>query len=218
MADEPVQSGTKRDTFVSSAVVRVLRYAEFGAASSWIDRFFGLSARGDYRFYDVWVLGWTIGAVAIFIIVSSTDFPTWLQMVVAAVSAARVYDYLLYVLGTLFGAFPRKGHGRLRSYKRLVILLMCDYLETIFWFATWYTMLGFAHLLVTGPKTLTVLRESLVLMVANSTGKVEATSSWSLALVTLNSAIGLFLTSVVVAYFVSLLPRPGSMDESERVE
>ena len=65
------------------------------------------------------------------------------------------------------------------------------------------------------PACISLLRESLVQMVANSTGNLVPNGTLALAVLTINSAVGLFMTTVMVSWFISLLPQPKSLDPHE---
>jgi hypothetical protein len=81
----------------------------------------------------------------------------------------------------------------------------------VFWFATYYSLLTAAHLIVVACAPFpSILRESLMLMVANSTSGVEFVHGLPITISTLQSVIGLFMVIVVLAHFVTLLPPPGT--------
>lgn len=209
-------TGSDPKTFVTPAVIHALKCVQRLTPSYLIGEWWG--ARKSYVFFEGWVLFFAAASIAIFAFIASGQCPTWLQWVLGAIGAYRIFDCLIHVVGTLFHAFPHKSEAReVGGYRRLVILVSLNYLETIFWFAGWYG--GLARSLFrfeTPNETIAVLRESLMLMVANTSGKVEPNSLCSLVLVTIHSAVGLFLTSVVVAYVVSMLPRPPTADKGER--
>jgi hypothetical protein len=105
----------------------------------------------------------------------------------------------------------------IRSARRSLLLLMVNYAELILLFSTCYAVLSNAGLIkVEGPCALSLLRESMGLMLANSSGsmKLEADSlPW--ALVTLQSAVGLYMTTLVAARLISLLPAAQTLDKEE---
>ena len=72
----------------------------------------------------------------------------WLSIVVGIVSAVRVFEYTTLHLQRLI--FPQYENATedVRSYKRLAVLLLMNYVETIFWFATWYALLASHEALV----------------------------------------------------------------------
>jgi len=94
---------------------------------------------------------------------------------------------------------------------------MSNYLETIFWFATWYAILVSDRSLAVhqGPIFISLIRESMMLMVANWSGNFEIKSVAALSVVTIHEFVGLFMTVVVGARVIALLPKPTSADPEE---
>lgn len=138
----------------------------------------------------------------------------------------RVYEIVVYQLKVLFVDHYMAGPSyMLRSYRRSLVLLGANYIETIFWFSTIYSVL--AHLWWIGlpsgsPAVLVIFRESLGMMVANTTGSfdlkgVSGLRGWAAwGTVALHATTGLFMTLVILARFVSLLPKPGTQEIWER--
>jgi hypothetical protein len=122
--------------------------------------------------------------------------------VVVIISAIRMWEYLIFILNVLLFRRNLGGstqRGDLRSFRHSIILLGFNYFETIFWFATWYSILASHSLLEvkSQPGCISLLRESVVQMVANSTGNVMPDGTLALAALTINSVVGLFMTTVV---------------------
>lgn len=204
-------------SFVVDAIVAFLRFCERFTFAHWIVRWFKIPESTSWRFVDKWVLIWCAASILAFALVSAFDLGVYARWLIAAPSILRVIELTIAVLQSLTGSLHPRKDERYLSYRRSIFLVMSNYVETIFWFATWYTMMGAPYLQVSVPlKTLLILRESLMSMVANSTGSLVFTSSWSLSVNILHSALGLFLTTVVVARIVSLLPPPGSHDVKDQ--
>ena len=164
----------------------------------------------------MWTLGFLILSVLCFVVALLID-GRCIQYVIVVLSAIRVFEYFVYLFWVVLFARPNKGLKDIRSYRRSLLLLMCNFVETVFWFATWYSVLAHKGLLTAGsPWGLTLLRESLVLMVGNSTGGVVFVAAPSLFVATLQVAMGLFMTLVIVSRMISLLPRPTSADPDEQ--
>jgi hypothetical protein len=77
--------------------------------------------------------------------------------------------------------------------------------ETVFWFATWYSILAKNGWLLVQvrPASTAILHESIVLMVANSTDSFNNLKPFQLFVVTVHTAIGLMMTIFLVARFIS---------------
>jgi hypothetical protein len=94
-----------------------------------------------------------------------------------------------------------------------------NYLEITLWFGTWYAFAQRQGLLIVGsPKSLTIFRESLSMMLANSTGLVKLSevspqtdyvSNFALWIAfCTHTLVGLFMTLVVLTQVISFIPAP----------
>src|SRR5262249_10472845 len=105
------------------------------------------------------------------------------------------------------------GRPTVASHERSFVLALFNYFEVTFWFAVWYSMLvrwgslhvGFSpHFVASLPGPLAIFRESLAMMLVNTSNTFDATPSrlaWSAMCV--QSVVGLFLTLVVIARTVA---------------
>jgi hypothetical protein len=204
----------RRDTFIVDCVERVLKY--FGRIS-FLYLFIERRRPATWREVDIWVLCWVAASIISFVC-SFFIQSTVIQLAVVIISAIRMLEYLTFISNVLLFRSNLRGstqRGDLKSFRRSIILLACNYVETIFWFATWYSILSQHSLLkvTLQPACISLLRESVVQMVANSTGNVSPDGTLALAVLTVNSVVGLFMTTVMISWFISLLPRPKSLDE-----
>lgn len=180
----------------------------------------GLGKESTPSCVEKWVLGWLALATLCFI-ASSAAFPTYAYCLIALVSAYRVLEILVYAANTvLFHSFIQ-GRWSPISTERYAILLLINYAEIILWFATHYSILRY-DLLQEIPISVWVtkfmiLRESMVIMVANSTGAfLDSPKSFgALVVVTIQIGIGLFMTLLVLARLVNVLPNPGRLNEKQ---
>jgi hypothetical protein len=202
------------DTYIVKAVETATSHAKKCSYFYWVEYFLG--PRG-FAFVDSWALSFLALSIAAFCIALFTTNET-IQWLIVVGSAVRVFEYLNYLFWVILFARPNKGKTDLRSYKRSVLLLMFNYAETIFWFSTWYALLAAKDFVaaVQGPLWIALLRESVMSMVANWSGNVTLSSGVALAVVTFQGFVGLFMTVVVGARIIALLPRPSSADPDER--
>ena len=158
------------------------------------------------------MLAWLTASVLFFAISFCTGNAIVVEMlaVLAALSAVRVFECVIYLTDVMI--FPRanKGEYDIFSPQRSIILLICNYVEIIFWFAFWYSLLRqTGRLIVDGTFVpIAILRESLTLMVANWTGAFTKMTRLSWVVITVQNFIGLFMTITIVARFMSQLPQP----------
>ena len=176
----------------------------------WLDKL------GVFSFWvvDLWVLSWTLAALASYIL-SLSAIGQWLSPVIVIFGVLRVTEIMVFHFSELLSF--SMSHYRLRSYRRSIVLLLLNYCEIIFWFATFYSLMSGSNQIVAhAPVSISPLRESISLMVTNSTGLLDLRDSvlgWST--VTAQSALGLFLTTVVAARIIGLLPKPATLDPGE---
>ena len=102
------------------------------------------------------------------------------------------------------------GKPEVASRERSFALALLNYFEVTFWFAVWYSVLvrcGSLKITDSYPSGLSIFRESLAMMLVNSSNTFELTVSWWLwTAMCVQSIVGLFLTLVVVARTVASLP------------
>ena len=108
---------------------------------------------------------------------------------------------------------------KLHGYRRIVILLMQNYFEIIFWFAAQYiffqNMFAFA---VDGSheSVLGAVYTSFVVMTSFGFYNVTPLGVLAYSLVLGQAMIGLFMTLLSLARFIGVIPTPKSMDVTEQ--
>jgi hypothetical protein len=99
----------------------------------------------------------------------------------------------------------------------MVILLMHNYFEVIFWFASAHHLLHhWQWLELSGDGILSSLREALTLMVSFSFQGGAAVTQMGQLVLLFQAAIGVLMTLIMLARFISILPTPETMDEFEQ--
>ena len=165
-----------------------------------------------FFFVEIWVLAWVTASAFFFAISFCTQNAMVVTMltVLAALSAVRVFECVIYLTDVMI--FPRanKGEYDIFSPRRSIILLICNYVEIIFWFAFWFSLLRrTGRLVVDAPLVpIAMLRESLTLMVANWTGAFTKMTRLTWIVITVQNFVGLFMTITIVARFMAQLPPP----------
>jgi hypothetical protein len=146
----------------------------------------------------------------------------WWEAFVIFYGITRVIEIFVYQINVLlFDEFRAKKAGNeyaIQGFRRIVVLLLHNYIEIIFWFAIFYRNAGWAF------KTLSEdldsffvsLNFSFVTMTNFGHTVVSSTTIFGYILVFVQSVIGLFMTLLIIARFISLLPKPDTLDESER--
>jgi hypothetical protein len=134
-----------------------------------------------------------------------------LATLVVLVSSWRIIETTPFHLNMLISRVGRPGGvPTVASYERSFVLMLLNYIEVTFWFATWYSI-SVRQAVLTGPAPLplSIFRESLAMMLVNTTGLfVPSPSRLLWTAMCFQSVVGLFLTIVVVTRTLAMLPAP----------
>lgn len=173
------------------------------------------------RFVDAWVLGHLCVSVLALAVVAS-DVNRWVSMAFVAYGVARVFEIAVYQTNVLlFDEYRAVKAGieyALEGYRRIVLLLLHNYAEVIFWLASTYTLFAdeFDHKWGGGTRrALGGLYSSFITM--TTFGEFDLLPKTDLAAILLlfHTSIGLFMTLLSLARFISLIPTPKTKDVLE---
>lgn len=174
------------------------------------------------RFSEVWALS------HVFLSILSVPAVLYINnqiigFAIALYALLRVYEVVVYQTNVLlFDEYRAIKAGReyaLHGYRRIVILLMQNYFEIIFWFAAQYiffhSMFSFA---VEGSheSVLGAVYTSFVVMTSFGFYNVTPLGVVAYSLVIGQAMIGLFMTLLSLARFIGVIPTPKSMDITEQ--
>ncbi|HHW41381.1 MAG TPA: hypothetical protein GXX19_09595 [Syntrophomonadaceae bacterium] len=175
--------------------------------------------RPTYLFVDAWVLGHLLASLLAVIYVRFSDANAFWYFILFY-SYLRVFEIIVYQVNVLLFDEHRaslRGHDYyLRSYRRTVLLLLHNYCEIVFWFAASYLVLagqfsfGKFHGSLIG-----VVYSSFAVMTNMGSGEISAKTLAGLYVLWAQSLIGLFMTLISLARFISILPAPRSLEEKE---
>ena len=189
------------------------------------------STRENRGFVELWVLGHFVLSIILLGICSAPNLRWW-EAIAVGWGVIRVWEVLIYQInGLLFAEYrAKKEEHRLRKlgityvpyafrgYRRIVILLLHNYVEIIFWFALFYRNFGWAF--KTGRAYLnsffTALNFSFAKMTTFGYTTIYPKETLGDVLIFIQSAIGLFMALLILARFISFLPKPKTLDEFER--
>ncbi len=177
--------------------------------------------KNSYVFVDCWVLGHLLLSVTLLSLFRSPNLHWW-EAIFLVYGGLRILEIIIYQTNVLlFDEYRKKKREEnysVRSYRRLVILLLLNYTEIVFWFALLYRNLVWAF--DTKGIILNSFFQSLNLSFVTMTTFGHADISpikWSgEALILIQSIIGVFMALLVLARFIALLPQADSMDEFEK--
>lgn len=177
------------------------------------------------RTVDAWVLGHLVLALCSVGFVSSIGPSHWLSTALVIYGLLRVFEIAVYQVNVLlFDEYRAVRAGRryaLHGYRRIILLLLHNYAEIILWLACTYTLLAdeFVHKWEGGARTmLGAVYSSFITM--TTFGDFDLLPRTDLAAVALlfHSTVGLFMTLLSLARFISLIPGPQTRDTDELIQ
>lgn len=122
----------------------------------------------------------------------------------------------------LFAEWRARREGRpyaVVGYRRLLLLLLLNYAELVFWFATaLLTFWELQWLRLGDPSLAGVLRTAFVAMVSLSLDGVQPLNVHARVLLAVQAPVGAFLTLLTLARLISFLPIPPSKDPMDGPE
>ena len=170
-------------------------------------------------FVEVWVLGHLLASLVALILVGHTGAGP-LRYIILAYAFLRVFEIIVYQVNVLlFDEHRAKSKNipySVTSYRRLVLLLLHNYFEIIFWFAGAYLILAGQFSFDGAKRSLgEMIYTSFVIMANFGSPGIKARTVIGLYVLWAQSITGLFMTLLSLARFIGLLPTPRTMDEHE---
>ncbi|MBI4181124.1 MAG: two pore domain potassium channel family protein [Chloroflexi bacterium] len=134
----------------------------------------------------------------------------------------RTFEVLIYQINVfLFDQYRTEKADKpyvVRGYRRIVILLLQNYIEIVFWFGLFYHYWSWAF--KTTESSLNSFAATLHFSIITITGlgssSISPTQTWGYVLTSIQMVIGLFMVLGILARFIALLPKPETMDDSEK--
>lgn len=173
------------------------------------------------RFVDFWVLG-HLGLSAMALMLAAYFNIPWLGYVLVGYGFLRTLEIVVYQANVLlfdeYRAFKAGKEYHLTGYRRMILLLLHNYFEIILWLACTYTVMAadFEHKWQPGVGTvLGGIYSSFITM--TTFGDFDLLPKTDLAAIVLlfHATVGLFMTLLSLARFISLIPAPKTLDEVE---
>lgn len=180
-----------------------------------------LSKNMSHRFVDYWVMGNMLAAIMCSIVVFNIDpYYQVLLYIINIYGALRVFEIIIYQINViLFDPYRDRIRGKtykIKSVTRMVIALIHNYFEIIFWYTTFaisilkYTDVNvpftYFQVLESSVLCFTTFDKSVVGALGNgSVGLLSRIAFWEII-------SGLIMTIISLARFIGILP---SIDGSE---
>ncbi|MDM8566679.1 ion channel [Candidatus Halobeggiatoa sp. HSG11] len=174
------------------------------------------------KFVDIWVLGHLILSIVSIPLILIVDSKL-VYIFISIFALSRVFEIVIYQINVLlFDEYRANKNGKkyvLHGYRRIVILLLHNYFEIIFWFATQYIIFGYLFDFNVSDSSISffgAIYTSFVIMTTFGFNNIIPLSIVGYSIVIGQAMIGLFMTLLSLARFISLLPNPDTMDDMER--
>lgn len=174
----------------------------------------------SYAVVEVWVVAHV--ALALFAaLLASYGVTSLLLTIFLLYGALRVFEIIVTQANVLlFDEWRARRKGQrysLRGYRRILILLLHNYAEVVFWFvAALLAFNSWSWLALDQPSLSATFRATLLSMVAFSMEGVRPLGRFAAIFLTVQSLVGVFMTLLTLGRFLSLIPAPATQEPTER--
>jgi hypothetical protein len=216
----PPSTWRTADSFILSAATTSLKHAYSLMPFALAERVLFGARPASYFFVDAWVLAHAALSIFAWLVASPTIAVFW-QGFLLAYAFWRVLEICIYNMRQMLGAHTKiPTPNTVRSTRRSFLLALLNYGEVLLWFAAAYRVLSLSfgsNAESVGSATGSFYFSILTMATYGDITPKTTPAQW---LVAGHLVISLFITLGVLARFVSLLPRPRSLDneEGERIK
>lgn len=176
----------------------------------------------SYKFVDIWVLGHLIAAIiSTFIGYYIGSKANWLMYIIIGYGMLRVFEIVVYQLNVLFFHPYRAAKAgepyKIQSPTRMVILLLHNYVEVMFWYAGIIIALisiNNASMIFTWGE---YIRSSVLCVATFNSGAIAEVAGELYPrlsnVIFMQVVTGLIMTIVSLARFIGLMPEIDSIKD-----
>jgi hypothetical protein len=167
--------------------------------------------KSKYWVVDCWVIFNLLFSLVSVYFLTYFDEPIAIGYSVLIYGLLRVFEIFVYQINVLLFHPYKNGLGyTIHSYRRMIIALLHNFFEIILWFAVSYIIfkIDFGTEFET-MNPFSVIYFSLLTMVSYSSAVVS--DGWSISAIMIlqfQAIVGVFMTLVSLARFISLFPKP----------
>ena len=175
--------------------------------------------RISYAVVEIWVIGHTLLAFVITLFVYNNSLDGFMKIIMIY-GGLRVLELVVYHINNLiFDEWRARRAGKpssLRGYRRLFLLLLHNYIELIFWLMVALIFFQSQNYIVLDDSSyIGILHESLLSIATFSSESIQIIDWRGQYLLTIVSLIGMFMTMMVLARILSLIPIPTTLEPTE---
>lgn len=173
---------------------------------------------------ELWVLGNLVLSLMLLLLYDAPGWRWW-EWILVAYSGIRIIEIVIYQINVLmFDAYRVRRAGqkyKVHGLRRLVLLLLHNYVEVIFWFAIIYRHLANQFSLAEAASMDSYFEStnlSFYTMTTFGRSSANPTTSTTSMLIQIQAAIGLFMSILILARFIGIIPQPETADKLEKDE
>lgn len=174
------------------------------------------------RFVDIWVLSHLVLSMTAVFVAAYSPYPA-LRYLFMGYGFLRTFEIVVYQTNVLlfdeYRVVKTGGEYHLEGYRRIVLLLLHNYFEIILWLACTYTVMAadFDHKWQSGSGTvLGGIYSSFITMTTFGDFDLLPKTTVAAFVLLFHATVGLFMTLLSLARFISLIPAPKTRDAIER--
>lgn len=172
--------------------------------------------KGSHLFVEVWVILNLVVSLLCMLMIQSVELSHIVSWFILIYSFTRVLEITVYQVNVMLFDPYQSSQYSVKSYRRLVILLLHNYVEVIFWFATSYMVLSKSfNVIVSQGTVIDSILFSFITMVTFGSNSLLSFQTGGQSIVFIQAIIGLFMTIISLARVIGLLPKPSTQDEKE---
>ena len=173
------------------------------------------------RFVDFWVLSHLALSMMAVIVAAYSPYPV-LGYLFMSYGFIRTFEIVVYQMNVLlfdeYRVVKAGGEYHLEGYRRIVLLLLQNYFEIILWLACTYTVMAadFDHKWQSGTGTVFGgIYSSFITMTTFGDFDLLPKTALAAFVLLFHATVGLFMTLLSLARFISLIPAPKTRDTIE---
>lgn len=178
----------------------------------------GKKDSGMYGFVECWVIGNLAASICASLLVYHTTW-MWFAVIVSTYGILRIFEIVVYQINVMlfdpYRAMKEKREYAIKSPTRLVVLLMHNYVEIIFWFTTATIFYLNSNGLIEYSWAYYLQINFLCITTFDTSEMIHRLSGESLFLMVtfFESVVGFLMTVISLARFIGLLPSVKSIDK-----
>ncbi len=170
------------------------------------------------RFVDFWVLSHLVLSMVAVVVAVYSPYLV-IGYLFMGYGFLRTFEIVVYQTNVLlfdeYRVVKAGGEYRLEGYRRIVLLLLHNYFEIILWLACTYTVMAtdFEHKWQPGTGTVFGgIYSSFITMTSFGDFDLLPKSTMAASVLLFHATVGLFMTLLSLARFISLIPAPKTRD------